>query len=420
MREVITVFQDYKTSLTGYEKHFENILSFKEIVGSQNCILEANGDFRMSHYVGCLIKGNTCLQVLPKIYSNNIDVKDKNEIKESLEFIYRLLLWSDFLKVKGLDESSIEENDDSLIEIIIRIFVNRFLSLHQKNVYREYISQDVDQLYVRGKILFVPSVLKQVQKPGYLRVQCDEFSINNLINRIIKTTIQQLLFVTSNSENKKLLRLGLSYLDEVDLIHLHKEVFGTVVFNRMNEDYQPLIELSEMLFQNLSSGLNQGNRNTVAFIVPLNILFEKFFHSVLQSIYPSPERVVYQSTKYLATNSSGNKNFYIQPDFVIFDKSEIKHILDTKFKNPYIENNKLKITATDLYQVCTYAMRYNCLSIYLVYPLFKGQDKRSIIEQYSIPNDQKTITLSIIQIDITEINFDNIVQAVKKINGLTT
>ncbi|WP_300461249.1 hypothetical protein [Desulfobacula sp.] len=418
MPEIITVFQDYKTSLSGYESHFENILSFKEIIGSQNCILEANGDFRMSKYIGCLVKGNTCLQVLPKIYSNNLDLKNKEEIKESLGFVYRLLLWSDFLNVKDLNESSIEENDDSLIEIIIRLFVNRFLSLHQRNVYREYISQDIDQLYVRGKILFGQSILKQVQKPGYLRVQCDEFSVNNLINRIIKTTIHKLLFMSSNSENKKHLRLGLSYLEEVDLIPLHKEIFDSIVFNRMNEEYQPLIELSGMLFQNLTSGLNQGDRNTLAFIVPLNILFEKFFLSVLQSIYSQPVRVAYQSTKHLATNSSGNKYFPIQPDFVVYNKSEVTHILDTKFKNPYIENNKLKITATDLYQVCTYAMRYNCLSIYLVYPLFKGQNSKSIVEQYSIPNGQKTITLSIIQIDITEISFDNIVQTVKKINDL--
>lgn len=414
LMEIITVFQDYKTSLKGYEEHFDNILSFKEILGSQNCILEVNGDIRISKYIGTLVRGNTCLQVVPKIYATGVNVPKIDEFKKSLDFVYRLLYWSGFLGFKSIENSFVSENDNNLIEIIIRIFIDQFLKLHKRNIYREYVSHEEDMLFVKGKILFNQSIMKQVQKSGNLVVLYDDLSINNIINRIIKTTIQKLLFITSNSENKKLLRLGLGYLDEVELISLHMELFDRIIFNRMNKEYEPLINLAKILFYKKQPGISAGKSQTISFVVPLNLLFENFFLTVLKSVYSNSHKVLFQKGQYLAKDISGTNRFQIKPDFVIINGNNTETILDTKFKNPYDKDGNISISSSDIYQMCTYALSFQCQKIYLVYPLFVGQQRKKVLEQYIIKRDNIEILLTIIQIDITKENLKEIISETRK------
>jgi len=413
MPKVITVFQDYKKSLKDYSDHFDDLLSFKDIVGSQNCILEANGDFRISKYVGCLVKNNTCLQILPKIYSDSAIVDEDQEIGGSLSFVFRMLHWSGFMQFKELADIQIQENDNSLLEIIIRLFIDRFIFLHRRNVLREYISEEEELLFVKGKILFPISISTGIKRSGHLMVRFDELSINNNINRIIKSTIQQLLLISNDSENKKLLRLGLAYLDEVDFILLNNDLLNSIIFTRLNEEYRPLIELVKMLFQNRQSGINYGERRTISFIVPLNLLFEYFFKTILESIYESPDVVDYQTPKYIARDSNNVPRFQIKPDFVIRRGLNVVTILDTKFKNSFNKYGEIEVSSDDLYQMCTYAVSYGCKNIFLVYPLFVGQQKQQHIEQYKISFLNEEIHLTTIHVDLTVDNFDVIVDEVK-------
>ena len=65
-------------------------------------------------------------------------------------------------------------------------------------------------------------------------------------------------------------------LDEVELISLHMELFDRIIFNRMNKEYEPLINLAKILFYKKQPGISAGKSQTISFVVPLNLLFENF------------------------------------------------------------------------------------------------------------------------------------------------
>jgi 5-methylcytosine-specific restriction enzyme subunit McrC len=154
---IITIFQDYKTNIKEYKEYFEDIILIKDVIGRQNCILEVNGDISIKNYIGTFSTNRISLQVLPKIYGFKI-IDNSNEIKESLDFVYRLLIWSNYFSFKTMKATRSIDSDNSLLDIIINIFINEFLSLHRKNVYREYIDIEKEELFLKGKVLFQKSI----------------------------------------------------------------------------------------------------------------------------------------------------------------------------------------------------------------------------------------------------------------------
>ena len=60
-------------------------------------------------------------------------------------------------------------------------------------------------------------------------------------------------------------------------------------------------------------------------------------------------------------------------------------------------------SATDVYQIVTYAVCYNCDDVFLVYPYFRGNSKKEPeLALYQIQTASGNINLKILQVDILE------------------
>lgn len=207
---------------------------------------------------------------------------------------------------------------------------------------------------------------------------------------------------TENSENKQNLKKAMNYLTDVDVCSIYDKIFDKVKFNRLNDQYRPLFNLAKLFYHNLQPGFHGGSEYTFTFLIPLNILFEYYVYKLFEDIFEdSPLSVNYQTpVKYLAKSANGS-HFPLKPDMTLRkNKHETICILDTKFKNP-LDNNELVLTSTDIYQIVTYAVRYKCRDVCLIYPCFKGTVKRELeLAQFQIPVGNEFIKLSILQIDI--------------------
>lgn len=395
----ITIFQDYKTNIIKYKEYFDDIILIKDVIGHQNCILEVNGDILIKNYIGTFSTDRISLQVLPKIYDFKI-IDKSNEIKKSLDFIYRLLIWSNYFSFKTMNATISINDDSSLLEIIINIFINEFLSLYRKNIYREYIDIEKEEVFLKGKVLFQKSIDYKPSRLFKKYVQYDDLTENNKINQTIKATITKLLSFAKNIENKKLLRQGLKYLEDVDTIILDYSIFKNLNFNRINKPYKPIIDLAKMFFNKTQPGLAAGEQDLISFSVQLNMLYEYFIKSLLEKIYKYDLIVKYHNCDYLAKDSYNNNKFRLEPDFSILNKEfKTLMILDTKFKNPINSEGNLKIKSSDVYQMCAYAIKFLCKSIVLIYPYFQGG---KVLENnhYKIINGTDEIIISIMQINL--------------------
>lgn len=400
--ETITVFSDYWNNLPDYEKHLPNLYALRDIVGKNNFSLQADGSLQIMHYVGFFQKGNTRLQILPKIYAKtDLSSYSGTELNTSLDFIYRLLYWSGYLNYKKLSPQLQNASEEDLLEIFISIFINEFIDLFKRKIHRTYIQQEENQQFIKGKILFAETVRRNPILKHRHYVRYDEYTINNPLNQIFKALIFELLAKTTSSNNKRMLVTGLTYLQEVDLISLNTLIFRQIKFDRLNTEFEPLFNFAKLFFHNSQPGLSEGKEKTFSFLVPVHSLFENFVARILEGFSSDEMKYSYHQPQLYFGAEKGKDVFLLEPDFTISYNDTVLTILDTKFKYPFNVKGKVEISDSDLYQLTAYAVRYNCTNLYLIYPRFLGSDfEDSLLTEYQLHSPFGEISLRIIQLDI--------------------
>lgn len=409
MPRVITLYSDRPKQIQPKLSPEEqaDILSLRDLLGNQHVSLYANDVLFIRHYVGFIARGKTRLQILPKVYAEAGSIDIEGEKSSSIKLLLQLLSYSGYLGYKNIpDPQSIDTCDNDLFEIFISIFATRFVDIYKRNVPRSYESYEENRQFIKGKILFHETILRNSFRKDKHYVRYDEFTENTLLNQLFKTVILHLLSQTTRSENKKNLNLALGFLEDVEPVRIYSGIFDKIVFNRMTEVYRPVFTIAKLLYYNKQPGFSEGDECTFTFLVPLNKLFEYYAYKLLDNYsfgtditirYQGPER-------YLAKQGNVNR-FPLYPDIAIFNKERLLpiSIVDAKFKNPFDSLGKIDLTSTDIYQVVTYAVCYQCQNVYLLYPHFKGQSVREpILAHYLIPTESSQIHLSILQIDIMD------------------
>lgn len=402
--DIITIYEDVQTklSLTDNQKH--SILLLKTLWGNQNLILQVDGTLLMKHYVGFVVSGETRIQVLPKIYSQSVSNKEE-EAEESCRLLFRLLAYSGYMSVTDIPKpQKISGCKSDLLEIFIGIFINKFLKLFISDPNRGYEVNEDNIQFIKGKILFEKSILKNMFSAHIHYVEYEEFTVNTVLNRIFKTVLLRLLHASRSSSNKIKIKLSLVYLEDVDTIRLSKSVFDRIIFNRLNKKYEPLYNFCKLFYYNRQPGFKNGDENIFNFLVPLNRLFEYYLFKILEG---SKLDAKYQGPQQYLGKYNGKGIFLLKPDITLIKDKKVEIILDAKYKR-LGQNDKLSVKQSDIYQMVSYAGHYNCGKVLLAYPLYKGEDlgEEPIIVKIKLFNNY--ITIKIVQIDIMEEDIEKV------------
>lgn len=410
-KRLITVYEDRTTRLELSDKEKQDIIALKELWGAQNLILQADGSLLMKHYVGFIYRNGTRVQILPKVLANGPTEKSDadTEVNKAVILLLRLLSYSDFLNIKEIpDPISVDAYQNDLLEIFIGMFAAQFNRLFNREIHRSYQQLEENMQFIKGKILFTQTIKENKFRKHLHYVSYEEFSINNLLNRIIKTTMLRLLSQTKVTSNKKALKLALIYLEEVEPIKLYPGIFDQVKFNRLNQNYLPLFNMAKMFYYNRQPGQSEGDEFTFTFLVPLNRLFEQYVYKLLANSKLSSvdgcEVYHHKPQKYLAYRADQNNKpvFLLEPDITLSKDENVKVILDAKYKNPIIDGN-VYVLQSDIYQMLVYAIAYHCTNIYLVYPAFlSNKITDNELAQYDISTPGGNVSIKIIQLDIID------------------
>ncbi|MFW6015939.1 MAG: McrC family protein [bacterium] len=403
----ITLYEDRKTLIDINEKQQRDIMELRKLWEPQNFIYQVDSSILLKHYVGFVANKQVKLQILPKIFEENSGMDSLDKKDEAIKILLRLLYYSGYIKTKEIPSpQNIKNYKSDLFEIFISIFIKRFFKLFFRDVHRKYEKAISNTQFIKGKILFSETLRKNSYYKHLHYVQYDEFTMNTILNKIIKTTMIYLLSQSLSMENKKELKKALIYLEDVDRIRLSEIAFKKVTFNRLNHDYQPLFNMAKMFYYNLKPGFYEGDQKTFTFLVPLYNLFEKFVYQLLHKHYinNSQKEVLYQKPEHYLAVKDDSKKFKLKPDITIRENNKVKVILDAKYKNP----NK-KILPSDVYQMLAYATAYKCKELYLVYPAFhKMKSPVEIRDTFIINTDFDDICLHVVQIDLRENNIESV------------
>jgi McrBC 5-methylcytosine restriction system component len=417
-KKILTVFEDRysQQKLTDLQK--KELLSLESLLGKQNLILRADDWLLVRKYVGFIATPSLQIQILPKLFEDSVSTEDVEKEKLlSVRMLFRLLSDSGFLSIKDIpNPQQIAMMNGDLLEIFISIFTKKFLELFHKQIYRQYEECEENMVMVKGRIMFQQQLLRN----GFLKhkhfVSYQEFTENNLLNQIFKSTMNSLRVLTKSDENKKNLNMAIMLLEDIQYVRLSKSLFDQVRFNRLNESYQPLFQLARMFYHNRQPGIHSGDERTFTFLVPLNQLFEyTLYQWIHEGLSEEGLEVNYQKPQRFL--DSHNDVFLLKPDITIQTQATMQMIVDAKYKNP-VSDSKVDLSEPDVYQMLAYAVRYQCNRLFLVYPMFRSnKELNNPLASYVIRNGDENIHISAMQVDISSENLTStkreLVQAIR-------
>lgn len=403
--EVITLFEDRKQKVNLSQSQINDILYFKSILGSQCVTIDYDGSLQIMHYVGFISRGNTRLQILPKIYEKT-GIRGEDEIKKSTQVLYNLLRVSGYNKVLHLPDSLKSDlGKIDILELFIGIFADRVFKTYSTKMNREYLEIEENSSFIKGKISF-----QKTMKYNWLRkdlhfVNYQSFEHDNTINNVVKTVLIQLIDYTRDSGNRKNLKKALMFLDDARQVKLTLPLIQSVRFTRLNAEFESVFNMAKMFYLNLQPENYSGDESVFSFLIPVNDLFEHYLYKLFNKM--DGYSVIHEDTRNFARTDDGKNVLRIKPDILVYKDKDIVLIADAKYKNPCFENGMYtNISRDDIYQVFAYSKVYGIKRVALIYPLFGNTSSPK--KQILLKNENDVVELCIVCVDLKNCNMDDV------------
>ncbi|EPB8161719.1 TPA: hypothetical protein I9092_001222 [Clostridium perfringens] len=240
-------------------------------------------------------------------------------------------------------------------------------SLTRRGFNKYYLRNEDELSSLRGKINVSTSIKGQALFSRKLFCEFDEFCKDIKLNKILKTTLN--LFLKSPNLDKelreKLIKLKV-YFSGINEVKLSKELFSSLRYNRHNNHYKVLINISQLLYEGLITNEEDGEFKFSAFIKENQMakLYEKFILNFYKVNLDSKVYKVYSpKIKWKLTGEIDEEALELLPemrtDIVIENKIEkTQLIIDAKYYEETLVSSgwgsRKKIRTSHLYQILAY------------------------------------------------------------------
>ncbi len=281
--------------------------------------------------------------------------------KVELANLFRMLDYAYHLKSFHFLEG--QANCQSLAEFYERLageLAKRVLGRARKGLYRTYLAETDRLPFVRGRL----DVRQSIQTPGQVKLKCryEEQTADIVENQILSWALFRIARSGMCTERTlPLVRLAYRALQGLVTPTPHSPAACVKrLYNRLNDDYQPMHALCRFFLEQSGPGHQLGDRTMLPFLVDMARLYELFVAEWLKIHLPSHLSLKVQEK--VDIDEAGSLNFKI--DLVLYDTATdlARCVLDTKYKTPG------QPATEDISQVTTYAVAKNCREAILIYP----------------------------------------------------
>ena len=320
------------------------------------------------------------IEILPKIDISN-DRDDKQLRKIFLKMLSAVL----DLDYKTFQAADLDKDSRlPLFEIFISDYCRKVRDVLRLGIKRDYAIQEDNLSTFRGKLRVGEQIRRNVVHKERFCVAYDDFGLNAVENRVIKTALELLLNKSKSSRNKIDISQLLDSMDDVPTCNDVKADVQSVRTKRIEAYYQSALKWSILFLRGYSISAFSGieGSGATALLFPMEKLFERYVAKELRIA----ARVVggnvnirtQERSKYLFeslmqyTGENMGPSFQLKPDIVL--RTGINDILiaDTKWKDLSFRDKNLGSSQGDAYQMSAYHRKYsregNLKEIMLLYP----------------------------------------------------
>ncbi len=221
---------------------------------------------------------------------------------------------------------------------------------------KEYIPQTEALSSLRGKIDITESIKMQSMLREQLICTYDEFSVNGIMNQIIKSTVELLLRSNISKQYKKKLKKFMVYFGEVDLIDLDT-VNWNVQYNRNNRTYRMLISICYLVVKGLLQTQSDGSTKMMDFLDEQRMcrLYEKFILEYYRKEFKNQITANASQIPWQLDNEENSMLPVMQSDIMLQRGNRVL-IIDAKYygHSTQVQFDKHTLHSGHLYQIFAY------------------------------------------------------------------
>lgn len=320
------------------------------------------------------------IEILPKI-----DIPDDPDGKRLRKVFLKMLSSVLDLDYKTFKTADLDKASQlPLFEIFIQDFCRKVRNVLSLGVKHDYAIQEDNLPTFKGRLCVLENIRRNVTHKERFFVAYDDFGLNAVENRIIKTAL------------KCLRRRAKSSRSQIDILHLLDFFENVPVSSDVNADIQAI--LRKRIDAHYRSALNwsilflrgyalstfsgvEGSGAT-ALLFPMEKLFERYVARELRVVARQIGGHVSVKTQEksnhlfesltMHTGENIGPSFQLKPDVVMRSRLNEIVIADTKWKNLQFRSQNIGISQGDAYQMSAYHRKYrregNLKEILLVYP----------------------------------------------------
>ena len=176
-----------------------------------------------------------------------------------LSYAFQILKQSNY-------DSVASEKFDHAQDLFAAILSKGIAQQLKQGLYREYITKNETLSVMRGKLDMSETIRNRIQRKQKLACEFDELSENNLLNQILKTTIQYLLIDDGvDFERKVALKKLLVFFDGIEQLDPSEIPWSRIHYQRSSKNYELLINVCYFVLDGMLQTSEKGEYKMAAF-----------------------------------------------------------------------------------------------------------------------------------------------------------
>lgn len=260
---------------------FIDLMSLKRVTPRPNpveVVLGSRRDtylLRTSDYVGFTLANDTSLAIIPRVF------KGRKPREGMIGFLRMLGIVLDMeLSFKVASTAVNNVGKAGLFEAILYLYARMLEAELLKGAYRRYVRHTGEERFVRGKLLISKQTRKLLSRMHLLSMEYHTFSINNPLNRVLRTAAQLGARVAKNNKTRIMLNDVVALLGDADLTRNIFADIKRVHFNRLNYRFKPLYQLAKIIIYGLEPFKEEKSYSF--FIARSEIMFQHLVYRTLE------------------------------------------------------------------------------------------------------------------------------------------
>ena len=284
----------------------------------------------------------------------------------------------------------------SISQWLIEHFLQLLAGYHPS---KHYQASTQNQATLQGKLLIKEQLRRNSYQPHKFVSEVSILSTHTLSNRLIKTALQliePLLAHTLRSEHllawRSIIALNTHERRQLDGLYLQatQQLSRQPLTSQQRQVAQQLLSFAYWLLNTQTSAMPTGNGLSAAqnpqqattqtplrlsLLLNMNQAFEQWASLRIAASFAERKesyQPYYQSQHIWLKDASGQTRLSMRPDLLMYKNQHCSHVIDIKWKTLANAND---LSASDAYQLNSYAEAYQAKQVWLVYPVTNSDKK---------------------------------------------